>query len=102
LASNTTLEAYTDWMKGLISDIAPDGKYVVTASAFDSEKKAALFHATFSGTHTGAGGPVKASDPPKAMSSQYVYCIFVNEKNEITRMNKVWNDAVCMKSWGWA
>ena len=69
LAEVTTLEAYADWMTGLVS-IMPDARYDLKSWAVDSEHNNVSAYAVFSGTHTGEGGPL----PPtgKSLESDYV------------------------------
>ena len=55
LADVLTLEAYAEWMKGLIG-IMPDGKYDLKSWATDDERKNVSAYAVVSGTHTGEGG----------------------------------------------
>jgi len=50
-------------MKGLIDGIAPDGHYKVFS--LTANKHQVAFSATFFGSHSKDGGPVKPSDPPK-------------------------------------
>ncbi|HKR69352.1 MAG TPA: ester cyclase, partial [Streptosporangiaceae bacterium] len=55
--------------------------------------------AVFSGTHTGAGGPV----PPtgKSISTDYVY-LMEFENGKISHMTKVWNAGWALKELGWS
>lgn len=97
LAGVETLEAYTDWMKGLFTP-APDGRYEVRSFAVDEERNNVIAYAVFRGTHTADGGPV----PPtgKAVEADYVYVMdFEGEK--IRHMTKIWNDVVSLKQLGW-
>jgi hypothetical protein len=57
LADTATVEAYTDWMKGLLTPI-PDGHYELKGFAADEARNTVLAYATFLGTQTGEGGPV--------------------------------------------
>lgn len=70
LADTTTLEGYTEWMKGLLGPV-PDGRYELKAFATDPERQAVTAFAVFGGSHTGGGGPV----PPtgKSVAADYVY-----------------------------
>src|SRR5689334_20209126 len=65
-----TLQAYTDWMQGLMV-LAPDGRAEVKAFALDEGRGHVVVYGVFRGTHTGEGGPV----PPtgKSVESDYVY-----------------------------
>ena len=70
LAGIETLQAYTDWMKGLLTPI-PDGRYELRSFAVDEDRNNVIAYAVFRGTHTGEGGPV----PPTGNQAEadYVY-----------------------------
>ena len=98
LAETTTLAAYADWMKGLLTPV-PDGHYKLTAFALDEARGTAVATAAFHGTQTGEGGPV----PPtgKSVVSDYAYVMqFDGEK--ISHMPKIWNDVHALRGLGWA
>lgn len=98
LADVTSLEGYTEWMKGLLGPIA-DGRYELKAFAADEEKQSVLASAVFHGTHTGDGGPV----PPtgKTVAADYVY-VMRFDGSKIQHMTKIWNDVQSLKALGWA
>jgi predicted ester cyclase len=92
-----TLEAYTEWMKGLL-DILPDGAAEVRSFAVDEARQNVAAFGVFRGTHTGDGGPV----PPtgKSATADYVYVMeFGGDK--IRHMTKIWNDGITMRQLGW-
>lgn len=97
LAGVDTLQAYTEWMKGLLTPV-PDGRYEVRSFAVDEDRNSVAAYAVFRGTHTGEGGPV----PPtgKQVEADYVY-IMEFEDDTIRHMTKVWNDAVSLKQLAW-
>lgn len=98
LADTHTLEAYAEWMKGLLTPI-PDGRYELKGFALDEDRGIALAFAVFHGTQTGEGGPV----PPTGatVASDYVYAMeFAGGK--ITHMTKIWNDGQALAQLGWA
>ncbi len=97
LAGVDTLEAYTEWMKGLLTPV-PDGRYEVRSFAVDEDRNNVAAYGVFRGTHTGEGGPV----PPtgKRVETDYVY-IMEFEGDRIRHMTKVWNDGVSLKQLGW-
>lgn len=98
LADMHTLEAYTEWMKGLLVPL-PDGHYELKGFAVDPERDVVLASAVFHGTHTADGGPV----PPTGnkVAADYVYAMeFAGGK--VTHMTKIWNDAHSLKALGWA
>ncbi len=92
-----TLEAYTEWAKGLLTPM-PDGSYELRSFAVDEDRNNVAAYGVFRGTHTGEGGPV----PPtgKRVESDYVY-IMEFEGDRIRHMTKVWNDGVGLKQLGW-
>jgi predicted ester cyclase len=85
LADISTLEGYTEWMKGLFTPI-PDGRYELKFFAADEADQSVAAFAVFHGTQTGPGGPV----PPtgQTIAADYVYHIEF--------------DAVSMQQLGWA
>jgi predicted ester cyclase len=93
-----TLQAYTDWMKGLFGPI-PDGQNEIRSFAVDEERRNVAAYGVFRGTHTGDGGPV----PPtrKRVEADYVY-VMQFEGNKIHHMTKIWNDSISLKQLGWA
>jgi predicted ester cyclase len=98
LADIRTLQAYTDWMKGLLTPI-PDGQYEVRSFAVDEERNNVAAYAVFRGTHTGHGGPM----PPtgKRVEADYVY-VMQFDGDKIRHMTKIWNDSISLKQLGWA
>ena len=98
LAGVTTLEGYTEWMKGLLKPI-PDGHYELKAFAADPDRNSVMGFAVFHGTHTGEGGPV----PPtgKTVAADYVY-VMKFDGDRIRHMTKIWNDAQSLRALGWA
>jgi predicted ester cyclase len=97
LTGVNTVEAYTEWMRGLFTPI-PDGRYEVRSCAVDEARGNAAFVAVFYGSHTGEGGPV----PPtgRSIAVEYAYLLeFAGDR--IQRMTKVWNDVATMKQLGW-
>ena len=73
LAEVDTLEAYTEWMKGLMTSL-PDGNAPRCRSfAVDEKRNNVAVFGVFRGTHTGEGGPVpptgKSRGPPTTSTS---------------------------------
>src|SRR5215510_2284401 len=92
------LQAYTEWMKGLLTPV-PDGRAEVQSFAVDEARGKVVVYGVFRGTQTGDGGPV----PPtgKSVAADYVYDMsFDNDK--IRHMTKIWNDVASMQQLGWA
>ena len=98
LADVVTLEAYTEWMKGLFTPV-PDGRYEIRSFAVDEERNNVTAYAVFRGTHTAEGGPV----PPtgKEVEADYVYTMQF-EDDKIQHMTKIWNDTISLQQIGWA
>ena len=98
LAGFTTLQEYTEWMKGLLT-VLPDGSYVVKSFAADGDRNNVCAYGVFSGTHSGPGGPV----PPtgKRTNTDYVY-VMEFDGDKIRHMTKIWNAGWAVKELGWA
>lgn len=98
LAEITTLDAYTEWMKGLLTPV-PDMTYEIKAFATDDERKSVSVFGVVKGTQTGEGGPV----PPtgKNVTADYVY-VMDFDGDKIRHMTKIWNDGHTLKQLGWA
>jgi hypothetical protein len=98
LAETRTLEAYTEWMKGLLKPVA-DGRYEMKAFALDEARGTVLAFAVFHGTHGAAGGPV----PPtgRSVAAEYVYAM-VFDGSKIRHMTKIWNDVQSLRALGWS
>lgn len=97
LAEVTTLEGYTEWVKGLLTpmpDIHPEIKTVAT----DTGRNAVVVFATIHGTHTGEGGPVPATG--KKAAGDYVYALEF-DGDKISAMTKIWNDGFTLRQLGW-
>jgi predicted ester cyclase len=92
-----TLEAYTNWMKGLLTFI-PDGRYELKAFGTDPRRNSVSAYAVFHGTHTGQGGPC----PPtgKTVKTDYVY-VMDFDGDRIRHMTKIWHAGLAMKELGW-
>ncbi|WP_370399037.1 ester cyclase [Sulfitobacter sp. JB4-11] len=98
LADTRTLEAYTEWMKGLLTPI-PDGHYELKGFAADEDRGLVLAFAVFHGTQSGPGGPMEPTGA--TVASDYVYAMeFAGGK--ITHMTKIWNDGHALTQLGWA
>jgi predicted ester cyclase len=97
LAGVETLQAYTDWMQGLLTPL-PDGSYEVRSFAVDTERNNVSAYGVFRGTHTGSGGPV----PPtgKRVEADYVY-VMQFDGDKIRHMTKIWNDGISLQQLGW-
>jgi predicted ester cyclase len=98
LAEVTTVEGYTDWLKGLYGFVT-DTSYDVKAFATDAERDTVVVFSVFSGTHTGEGGPV----PPtgKSVSTDYVYAMQF-DGDKIAHMTKIWHSGIALQQLGWA
>lgn len=100
LAGINTVQAYADWMAGLGRAVLPGCRYELHASAYDEATRTALFFATFTGRHTGEGGPV----PPTGQqtSTHYVYALTLDHDDLVAGMTKIWNAPWALKELGWA
>jgi len=98
LAEVRTLEAYADWMKGMMT-VLPDATYAVKSFATDNDRKSVCAYGVFSGTHSGQGGPM----PPtgKRTNTDYVY-VMEFDGDKIRHMTKIWNSGWALKELGWS
>ncbi|MEM1288705.1 MAG: nuclear transport factor 2 family protein [Pseudomonadota bacterium] len=97
LADVTSLEAYTEWMKGLLVPIA-DGHYELKSFSTDSERGIVSAFAVFHGTHS-VDGPVPATG--NTVAADYVYAMEF-DGDKISHVTKIWNDVHSLKQLGWA
>ena len=97
IAEMTTLEAYCDWMQGVVT-ILPDASYDLRAVGADDDRGRVAIFGVFTGTHTGEGGPV----PPtgKKTESDYVYVAEMRD-GKIAHLTKIWNDGWAFGQLGW-
>ena len=89
-----------EWMVNFKANICPDAKFTIKSTAWDFDRKVALYNAVFHCTHTGAGGPCDATN--KHADTDYFYHVETNDEGKVTSMQKVWNDGHCLKQIGWA
>lgn len=97
LAEVRTLEAYTDWMKGLMT-VLTDAHYELKSFATDAARHNVCAYGVFMGTHL-AGGPC----PPtgKHVVTDYVY-VMQFDGDKIVHMTKIWHSGMALKQLGWA
>ncbi len=98
LADINTLEAYTEWMKGLLTPI-PDGRYDLKSFSADDERGVVTAFAVFHGTQTGQGSPGEPTG--NTIEADYVYAMQF-EGSRIRHMTKIWNDTISLQQLGWA
>jgi len=98
LADVSTVEGYTDWMKGLFVPI-PDGHYELKSFAVDEVRANVTAAAVFHGTHTVDGG--NGAPTGKSVAADYVY-VMDFDGDKIKHMTKIWNDGHSLKQLGWA
>ena len=98
LAEVTTVEGYTEWMKGLLTPI-PDGRYEIRSFAEDESRGNVTAYGVFRGTNTGDGGPV--SPTGNTVEADYVY-VMDFDGDRIRHMTKIWNDGMSLNQLGWA
>ncbi len=99
LVDITTVEGYAIWMAGFSENVVPGCSYQIHSSAFDDDTKTAVFFATFTGKHTGDGGPIPPTN--KETNTHYVYIFSMNDDDKIAKMQKVWNAPWALKELGW-
>ena len=96
LADVTTLEQYTDWMRGLMT-VLTDATYEVKSFATDSKRNNVCAYGVFTGTHL-AGGPCEPTG--KRVTTDYVY-VMQFAGGQIAHMTKIWHSALALKQLGW-
>jgi hypothetical protein len=94
-----TVEAYANWMAGLGTITAPGCSYHIHSSAYDESNSTAIIFATFTGTHTGEGGPIPPTN--KTTNSDYVYALKMNDAGKVESMTKIWNASWALRELGW-
>ena len=99
LTDVTKLEDYVNWMKGLGTITMPGCSYKVHSSAYGETTNTAIFFATFTGTHSGDGGPIPPSN--KTTNTDYVYAIKMNDEDKVESMTKIWNAPWALRELGW-
>lgn len=98
LADVSTLEGYTEWMKGLLVPM-PDGHYELKSFAVDEDRGTVTAAAVFHGTHSvdaGNGAPTG-----RTVAADYAY-VMAFDGDKIGHMTKIWNDGHSLKQLGWA
>jgi hypothetical protein len=93
------VEDYVNWMAGLGTITMPGCSYKVHATAYDETKNTAIFFATFTGTHSGEGGPIPPSN--KTTNTDYVYSIKMNDEGKVESMTKILNSSWALRDLGW-
>jgi len=91
-----TVEAYTNWMKGMFAPI-PDASYEVRSFAVDEKRNNVAAFGVFRGTNTGQG-PVAPTG--KRLEADYVY-VMDFDSGKIKHLTKIWNDVVSLRQLGW-
>ena len=99
LVEITAIKDYVDWMAGLGGITMPGSSYEINASAYDEGKNTVLFFATFTGTHSGEGGPIPPTN--KTTNSHYVYALKMNGDGKVESMTKIWNASWALRELGW-
>ena len=97
LSGIDTVEAYSEWMKGLLTPV-PDGHYELKFFAKDPERDSVAAFAVFHGTQTGPGGPGEPTG--KSVAADYVY-VMDFDGDRIRHMTKIWNDTISLQQLGW-
>jgi len=90
---------YADFMHGLVSGPVPDFKYhIVSVTTNETD---VCFFATFTGTHSGPGGPVEPATPHKVLSGTYVYLVTFNGEGKVAKMTKCFDIFTAFNNGGW-
>tara|TARA_R110001606_G_scaffold78302_2_gene181172 strand:+ start:77 stop:496 length:420 start_codon:yes stop_codon:yes gene_type:complete len=99
LTDVATVMDYVNWMASLGTITMPDCSYNVHTSAYDETNNTAIFFATFTGTHSGDGGPIPPSN--KTTNTDYVYAVKMNDEGKVESMTKIWNSSWALRELGW-
>ena len=99
LVEVTKVKDYVEWMAGLGSITMPGCSYKINVSAYDKDNNTAIYLATFTGTHSGEGGPIPPTN--KTTNSEYVYALKMNGVGKVESMTKVWNSSWALRELGW-
>jgi len=99
LVEITAVKDYVEWLEGLGSITMPGSSYEIKASAYDEANNTAIFYATFTGTHTGEGGPIPPTN--KTTNTDYVYALKMNDQGKVENMIKIWNSSWALRELGW-
>lgn len=94
-----TVKGYVDWLTGFGTVTAPGCSYELHAAGFDEIKRTAIFFATFTGSHSGEGGPIPPTN--KITCTHYVYAIKMNNDEKVESMTKIWNASWALRELGW-
>jgi predicted ester cyclase len=97
LGEMKTVEAYAQFMAG-IHQTMPDASHELLCLGEDAERGKVAVFGTFSGTHSGPGGPVEPTG--KSTTTQIAY-IMEFEGGKISHITKVWNDVYAFGQLGW-
>ena len=97
LAEVDTLEAYTEWMKGLLTPL-PDGTAELKSFAVDEARQNVTAFAVFPGRTPATADRCRR---PASAAVDYVY-VMEFDGDKIRHMTKIWNDGITMRQLGWA
>ncbi|WP_215223679.1 hypothetical protein [Echinicola shivajiensis] len=95
----TKVQDYVNWVEHLSNITMPGSTYNLHASAYDESNSTALFFSTFTGKHSGDGGPIAPTN--KTTNSEYVYALKMNGEGKVESMTKIWNSSWAMRELGW-
>ena len=93
------IKDYVEWMAGLGNITMPECSYKLHTSAYDDAGNTAIFYATFTGTHSGEGGPIPPTN--KTTNSDYAYALKMNDQGKVESMTKIWNSSWALRELGW-
>ena len=94
-----SVKDYAEWMKQMGGETLKGASYTLHSSAWDEDKRCALFFATFHATHVGEGGPVPPTN--QSTNTDYVYAIKMDQNDAVTSMTKIWNAPWALNELGW-
>jgi hypothetical protein len=94
-----TVEQYATFMQGITKQICPDSKYKITSICSNEED--VMIMGTLSGTHTGQGGPLTPSDPPRKFTVDFSAVAHFDEFDKISHCHKVFDKYSLWSQLGW-
>ena len=98
-ADMSEIKDYVDQMYGLAGVTMPGCSFEIHASAFDESTSTALIFATFTGTHSGEGGPVPPTN--KTTNTHYVFACKMSDSGKVESLTKIWNSSWAFREIGW-
>ena len=98
-AEVTEIKDYVESMAGLANVTMPGSGFEIHSSALDQDTNTVLVFATFTGTHSGDGGPIPPTN--KTTDSHYVFAMKMTDAGQVESVTKIWNSSWAFRELGW-